>query len=358
MRSFVARNLYINGELSSAEIFREFPKYYITKKSVLAIAETFGWFGCYGLNKILHRHTDYPVDAVFKNIQNLSYSDSEYILDTKCFATNTEPSGFCPICVKEDIERIGFAFWRARCSSIKVCAEHNTILVKRCPSCDKEFSRGGHDLSVMWEGCSNVGIKNCDATPNTDSLEFKKAQIYRDLLSSEHHISEEAALATLHGKLSLDKRSQHALWDPNDSSTLEAKIEWRLKLLIDLRSRNRPPPKESTKFIVQGITELYSTFSDFVVDAAAYGHEFRPIESLWSTYLSEIREESSYFIEEDYDQGVGVWSCPFPATQDWRTGERRPISYPCCNFEQPRQKVYQLKPSRATLPPPGIYRRS
>ncbi|WP_413817510.1 TniQ family protein [Pseudomonas sp. P9_31] len=140
VRSFVERTLFIKGKYSSEEIFRKFPKNCPSRANILIIAEMLGWVGCYGLNKMLHRHTNNPLTEAFKNIQDISYSGSEYISYSRCFDSNREPSGFCPVCVLEDIERLGFSFWRrAHCCELKVCAEHNVELVKRCPSCDKQF---------------------------------------------------------------------------------------------------------------------------------------------------------------------------------------------------------------------------
>ncbi|MEB0155608.1 hypothetical protein QN371_21595, partial [Pseudomonas sp. CCC4.3] len=153
----------------------------------------------------LHRHTDYPIRAVFKNIQDISYSEREYLSGSTCFDSIRIESGFCPVCVQEDVKRLGFSFWRrAHCSELKVCAEHNVVLVKRCPACGRRFSYGGHALNVLWKTCGGTNITDCTATLNTDQIELKKSKIYMEILSFPHHISEEAALSVLNKKVHLD----------------------------------------------------------------------------------------------------------------------------------------------------------
>ncbi len=356
MRSFVERTLFIKGKQSSEEAFREFPKYGPVSTDILKITGLLGWPGCYGLNIMLHKHTDYPITAVFKNIQDISYSEKEYLFWSRFFYSNRVLSGFCPICVDEDVKRLGFSFWRrAHCSDLKVCAEHNVTLVKRCPFCEKQFSHGGHDLEVMWKTCEGRHLKDCPATMNTDSLELKKSQIFTSILSSTHHLSEEAVLAVLKEKIHLDETFKHKIWNSVCDTSVGDEFARRLRIVRKCRSENCLPPTQSTNFIFQAIVETYETFAEFVSDVKAYGDELRPIESLWSTYEAGS-QESTHFVEEVYDLGVGVWCCPYPAKNSWWDGGR-PVSYPCCNFERPKRKGPQPQPKRVEYPPPGIYRR-
>ncbi|MEB0311785.1 hypothetical protein QN382_21180, partial [Pseudomonas sp. 10B1] len=153
----------------------------------------------------VYKRQDYPIRAVFKNIQDISYSEREYLSGSTCFDSIRIESGFCPVCVQEDVKRLGFSFWRrAHCSELKVCAEHNVVLVKRCPACGRRFSYGGHALNVLWKTCGGTNITDCTATLNTDQIELKKSKIYMEILSFPHHISEEAALSVLNKKVHLD----------------------------------------------------------------------------------------------------------------------------------------------------------
>ncbi|MCK1788858.1 TniQ family protein [Pseudomonas violetae] len=357
LRSFVERTLLIKGKHSSEEVFRKFPRW-ATRVDVLKIADTLGWFGCHGLNKILHRHTNYPLTAVFKNIQDVSYSRGEYLSYSRWYDYNRNPSGFCPVCVAEDIERLGFSFWRrAHCLKLNVCAEHNVELVKRCPACDKQFSHGGHDLGVMWRTCKGRHLKDSPVTVNTDPFELKKAQLFTDILSFTHHLSEEAVLAVLNEKkIHKDAVFEQKIWNSEPDRHWGTEIERRLGIVKNCRSENSLPPDQSTDLIIQAIVETYESFADFVWDVKAYGDEIRPIESLWSTYKAGD-QESPHFVEENYKYGVGVWSCPFPAKRNWGVWDWRPVYYPCCNFERPKRKGPQPQPVLVENAPPGIYMR-
>lgn len=357
VRSFVERTLFIKGKHSSEEVFRKFPKNCVLREDIYLIAEMQGWNGCYGLNKMLHRHTNYPLKEVFKNVQDISYSRGEYIGQSRCYDSNRTPSGFCPVCVAEDIERLEFSFWRrAHCCELKVCAEHNVKLEKRCPFCGRQFCHGGHSLGVMWTSCEGRSLKDCPVTLNTDSDELKKAQVFKDILSFTHHLSEEAVLAVLDEKIHQNDDLKLRIWNPGSNMKLGEIIKWRLESVKKSRSVNRLPHSESTDFIIQAIVEVYGTFTDFVSDVKAYGDEIRPIESLWPTYISGV-QESTHFVEENYDQGVGVWCCPFPAKDLLRMWDWRPVYYPCCSFERPKRKGPQPKPERVKNAPPGVYRR-
>ncbi|NVZ21453.1 TniQ family protein [Pseudomonas costantinii] len=356
VRSFVERTLFIKGKRSSEDVFRTFPNS-PSRADILTLAELLGWSGCYGLNKILHTHTNYPFTAVFKNTQDVSYSRNEYISYSRCYESIRKPSGFCPVCVAEDIERLGFSFWRrAHCCELKVCAEHNVELVKRCPACDKQFSHGGHSLGVMWKTCEGRHLKDSPVTLNTDPFELKKAQIFQEILSFTHHLSEEAVLAVLNEKIHQDGVFEQKIWNFLSDRNIGDNIERRLGVVKKSRSRNRLPLDEPTDFIIKAIVETYESFADFVSDVKAYGDEIRPIESLWSTYIAG-HQESTHFVEENYEFGVGYWSCPFPAKEVWGMWDWRPVYYPCCNFERPKKKGPQPQPQRVKNAPPGIYRR-
>lgn len=92
-----------------------------------------GWPGCYGFNRLLHRHTRYPTRAVFKNGQELSYSHSEYLGGVGGYGTDWSGATYCPQCVKEDLQKLGFSYWhRKMCYDLEVCATHNMLLIDTC----------------------------------------------------------------------------------------------------------------------------------------------------------------------------------------------------------------------------------
>lgn len=182
---------------------------------------------------------------VFKGNWDHSYSGKQYVSEGERFSEWEE--AFCPECVREDLELLGFSFWRRYGAPyVTVCHNHNVVLQSLCPHCSRPFVK-------VYERC------DCFAQ--------------------------------------------------------------------DLNS---------------------------VKDAG------RPIESLWSSYLAG-GIESANFVEERYEHGVGMWSCPQPSplSEEDQSHDgfyrRRPKIYSCCNLEQPKTKGYQLKP--VTVPAlPGITR--
>uniref|UniRef100_UPI0005C955C2 TniQ family protein n=1 Tax=Pseudomonas avellanae TaxID=46257 RepID=UPI0005C955C2 len=138
----------------------------------------------------------------------------EYISSSSVYGSDSTAAGFCPVCVAEDIERLGFSFWRrAHCCELKVCAEHNVELVKHCPYCDKPFRHGGHDLNVMWTTCEGQQLKDSSVMLNADQFELKKAQFFAEILSATHHLSEEAVLAVLDEKVHQNENLKLRIWD-------------------------------------------------------------------------------------------------------------------------------------------------
>ncbi|WP_080395598.1 TniQ family protein, partial [Pseudomonas syringae] len=285
-------------------------------------------------------------------IQDISYSRDEYISSSSVYGSDSTAAGFCPVCVAEDIERLGFSFWRrAHCCELKVCAEHNVELVKHCPYCYKPFRHGGHDLNVMW----TKQLKDSSVMLNADQFELKKAQFFAEILSATHHLSEEAVLAVLDEKVHQNENLKLRIWDSRYNQPLGYTIKRRLEIVQEARFMNRLPHGETTDFIIQAILGVYERFSDFFIDVKAYGDEVRPVEKLWSTYIAG-HQESTHYVEEDYDQGVGVWCCPFPARDFLRMWDWRPVYYPCCSFERPKRKGPQPRPELVKKAPPGIYR--
>lgn len=81
LRSYVERNLFLQRDSPALEIFRtpEFRYCRWHSKQVIPIANMFGWHGCYGFNKLVHSHTNYPVHGVLKSNSSFSYSASEFV---------------------------------------------------------------------------------------------------------------------------------------------------------------------------------------------------------------------------------------------------------------------------------------
>ncbi|MGY2235018.1 hypothetical protein ACW9ID_08385 [Pseudomonas gingeri] len=95
LRSYVARTLYLNfgkHELSSLANGN------ILTKDVRKIASILGWSGCHGFNRLLHEHTNYPINSVFKDDHDISYSlasytNSRYVIESSALGECLENLG-------------------------------------------------------------------------------------------------------------------------------------------------------------------------------------------------------------------------------------------------------------------------
>jgi hypothetical protein len=170
LRSYVERNLFLQLRNPDLDIFRSpnFRYYSWDNSQVISIAEIFGWYGCYGFNKLVHLHTDYHFRSVLKSDSSFAYSESEFVTANYCFDSLKVSRSYCPICVKQDIHDIGYSYWRRLHPKVTVCARHNVNLLLYCLFCGKPFSRGGHALSVLWSGCGGRCLGDAQATMNTD----------------------------------------------------------------------------------------------------------------------------------------------------------------------------------------------
>lgn len=357
LRSFIARNIYLNWKNSSAKIFESISRLQLVTDDVKAIANAMGRPGCYGFNSLLHHHTNYPVKSVFKNIQDMAYSGADYTSPYHCLWSTRWESKYCPECVKCDLYGLGYSYWRRSLGKeLRVCAKHNVMLVSNCPHCGAPFSFKGHNLSVMWTGCRGRHLGDCVSQLNEDSEELRKSRLYDDIASLNFHISNEAAFVVLLKKF-------HSVSPENIryQEEIEKSVE-KLKFFV-----RTPRPNflnhgqfgDYSNVLIDMIFIAYRNLADFVEDLKSHCHELRSVESLWPTYRSGGYDSAEY-VEEDYRYGVGHWSCPYPSPRSSErfSGDeyirRRPMIYPCCNFAPKVHKGQKLKAERVSPAPPGI----
>lgn len=334
-------------------------KYGFDTNEVKIIASILGWPGCYGFNRLLHHHTAYPLKSVFKDHHDMSYSQRIYITGGQWFGTFTKTCSFCPECVRVDLRKLGYSYWRRSYQTdIAVCAKHNVMLIDSCPFCDKPFSRGGHSLDVMWKGCSASHLGEVAAVENHDPEALKKAQFFEAIFTFDFHISIETAICVLFERFLL-MTSQH----PELVTEYENHMEWLRKCSARMDKDRLENNGRSLNYQVDDVIDkvifAFNTFDEFANAAKSYEDVSRPVDSLWSTYESGGSESVNY-IEENYIFGVGIWSCPHPSpiSLDPFSNDgysfRRPVIYTCCNFAHPRSRWPQLKSRNASYPFPLI----
>jgi len=353
LRSYVERNLYLQLHNPDLDFLKEpFFRYYCWGgRQVKILARIMGWHGCYGFNKMLHLHTFFPFTSVLKSQKNLSYSGSNFIYDSYKVDSLADKRSYCPLCVNEDIKRIGYSYWRRLHPRIKVCAKHNINLLTNCQFCEKPFSRDGHPVHVMWSGCAGRSLGDAEPTVNEDPRGLRLAQFFEGICSIEHYLPAETA------SLLFRKRLRNF-----DCTVLDQRLRQDIEAIaFEIDSDGRT----SNKYIVSGgmtyallelLSIVYDDFDQCLNDILNLETNLLPIDSSWNTYT--VRSgDYDHFVEEDYRLGLSSWLCrDIVGYLRYPFRDYRPKIYPCCNLPHPRRKGHQLQPERVGTSLPGVPR--
>ncbi|MEJ5862292.1 hypothetical protein [Pseudomonas farsensis] len=352
--SYVARSLFINKHDSNFQWLKQVRS---TRAGVVDVATEHGWPGVYGFNRFLHYHTPYPLMAFLKNDRDVSYSTWQY----------TEPwlyyyecdSAFCALCVKEDVETLGFSYWRRGFGprGPSICVKHNTLLRKHCPFCQKPFGRY-HSIDAMWKGCSGKYLYEAEAIRNEDAELLREATFYQSIMNSKFHLSMEVVVKCLLDKLEQDVGCSDLLGE----RFLAVRDRLRViskKLLWDRTVSNAYYFDMNNKYLLECALNIYSDFDQLSSDVAKLSGAMRPIDSLWQAYQSG-KTYSAQFVEEDYQYGVAIYSVNFSNTgrDDGIFRDRRNIVFQCCNGLRGYKysPLLTLTVGDATLPVPKLSR--
>ncbi len=261
---------------------------------VRIIAETMGWGGCYGFNHLIHYHTGYPLKSIFKdNFQDIAYSGSKFILGRQYVENEEKHAAFCPECVKDDINRIGFSYWRRLHRSLDVCAKHNVHLLRHCPFCGVVFSKHGEGkgYSTMWTGCEGRHFTECDSKQNFDKEKLKRSVVYEEICGYEYHIPKQLAVNVLHEKLRCNAVEDYMKVD--EMSVYIDKLQSAANRLGGLKGCEYLL-EDFSALIFESIIFTYDHFSEFVTDVRRHGYELHGVSSFMSTYRVETSGSSDY----------------------------------------------------------------
>lgn len=381
--SFIQRVLHLSGLHHDDLQLRRILSARGNSAPAKAVATFLKWPGCYGFNRVLHHHTWHPIDGIFNDGHDISYSQKRYGQRT-CMGTHWQrKNAYCPSCVREDLEKLGFSYWRrAHEGDVTVCWKHNTVLLTSCGVCDAPITpssigkplqtgsynftgklttsvapHSGHGLEIMWEGCLQKTLGEAVAEVNSDGTALRKARFYNDVLNYGYLIPLEPALRSMQRKF-YELKLQGIIFN----SVCEGDFRAQRHILNRLDMLR---PGQERAFSYQGTTlietamEVYQTFIEFVSDIQS-GDELQPVQSLWSTYASDGYESVQY-IEEHYATGVGIWSCPHPSIRSLDPASRdavkaqRVFTYPCCNQDSEATSIPSSK-IKAKLAFPNIPR--
>ena len=179
IRSYVERALYVDPYGKNSSFLRVISNSKIFAQDAILLSKILGWPGCHGFNRLIHFHTEYAFDFMVKSARDFAYSENFYV--SKRSVEPHKGYAYCPVCVLEDFEKLGFSYWRRIGGNVGVCASHNVILYSNCPYCGKEFSGDGHNLNVLWKTCKGRALRDAPAVANEDAQMLSLARFYQSL---------------------------------------------------------------------------------------------------------------------------------------------------------------------------------
>lgn len=333
--SFLARNIFLKLDGPALLNFERILNSRIGAKELRVISAALGWTGCYGFNRLLHEHTSYPRIGLIQHSQDISYSGAYYLLDCHVHGSDWGIPAYCPVCVVEDIQEIGFSYWRRTFGNYNICAKHNLVMHSNCPFCGETFSTKNHGLDVMWKGCAGRQISQSGSSLSWDVSDDRIYRFLNDAFKFNYAICLESALTVMSCKRPIYSGVG------NSSSELISQFDAVLKEALDeIRCRN---VVNDGAFMYKHYhlvwcyaPLVYERFSDLVEDLQSSGVELRSVKSSWDFYRAG-GVHSAQYIQEDYQTGVGVWSCPYPSELEPlslpHVNERALKIYQCCNID-------------------------
>jgi len=247
-------------------------------ESIALIADVLGRSDTYGFNLLLHDHTSYSQVAVFPDSSQDSYTRRNYQACITRFETESQLPGICIDCVKEDIDSLGFPYWRRDHRYVEVCAKHNTILLRKCPVCEKDVRRHslgyGHDL--LWRGCKGRYIHQYESKKNQDEGQLLFSRIFAEIGESKFAVDLECVLAHLANEAkklaTVGLISEEKLTD----------ISWKLygsRRISDTDTNYRPDVMYSWG-IINAIATVYGSFAGLLDSLRKIGGLVRNIDDL------------------------------------------------------------------------------
>ncbi|WP_161799287.1 TniQ family protein [Pseudomonas fildesensis] len=277
LRSFLERHIYLDSQAPSAISLKQISRFYMRASAIRVIAAVIGSDNCYGFNRLLHDHTSYPQLALFRQASQVGYSGSKYLSSTTRFETEDVRPAFCIACVKEDIESIGFAYWRRDHRYVNVCAKHNVVLLKKCPVCKKsiEIHDHGYGYSLLWKGCKGRHVYEFREIINSDAREQTYSKIHEEIGRSRFYLLRDEVTQHLKEK-AIEMASSEAISE-EELEVIKSQLEFFRFCIPRLDSDYRPDHRYS-KELIHVISTLYGSFGSLVDDIRQRGGLVRCID--------------------------------------------------------------------------------
>lgn len=247
-------------------------------ESIGLIADILGRSDTYEFNRLLHDHTSYSQVAVFPDANQNSYTRGEYKDSYTRFETESQLAGICIDCAKEDINSLGFPYWRRDHRYVKVCAKHNTVLLRKCPVCGYDFSRHsfGYGQDLLWKGCKGRYFHEYESEKNHDEEKLMFAKIFAEIGQSEVAVNLECVLAHLADEATI-------LWSSGKiSEKYLTYISWRLDASrrISNTDRNYRPDIMYSDDIIDTIAIVHGSFAGLIDSLRKKGVLVRSVDDL------------------------------------------------------------------------------
>lgn len=247
-------------------------------ESIGLIADVLGRSDTYEFNRLLHDHTSYSQVAVFPDASQNSYTRGEYKDSYTRFETESQLAGICIDCVKEDINSLGFSYWRRDHRYVKVCAKHNTVLLRKCPVCGYDFSHHsfGYGQDLLWKGCKGRYFHEYESEKNHDEQKLIFARIFAEIGQSEVAVNLECVLAHLADEAKI-------LWSSGKiSEKYFTYISWRLDASrrISNTDRNYRPDIMYSDDIIDTIAIVHGSFAGLIDSLRRKGVLVRSVDDL------------------------------------------------------------------------------
>lgn len=247
-------------------------------ESIGFIAAVLGRSDTYGFNRLLHDHTSYSQVAVFPDASQSSYTREEYQSCYTRFETESQLAGTCIDCVKEDIESLGFPYWRRDHRYVKVCAKHNTVLLRKCPVCGYDINGHGYGYGheLLWKGCKGRYFHEYQSQKNSDEGNLVFARIFAEIGESEvvldlecvlAHLADEATAMWNSGRISKDYLNAISWWLDGSRRISDTKRDYR-------------PDVMYSRYLIDTIAMVHGSFAGLVDSLRRKGIVVRSVDDL------------------------------------------------------------------------------
>ncbi|WP_122490958.1 TniQ family protein [Pseudomonas viridiflava] len=288
LRSYIERSIFLSFG-HPEKIFSDASKFAMKNRNVRAIADYLGWGGCYGFNWLIHSHTSYPLKALFKSdIADFSYSGTKFELHNNFIENEERRPAFCPSCVKDDMKKYGFSYWRRIPEFINVCATHKITLVVDCPFCGVALSEhgAGRGFRSMWEGCNGRKFSEIDSISISEKDEIKAAMIYEEICLYEYCLPKLLVYDVIL------KRLVHEMTSSQLQHVSFGFYIDDLKKSSERLQRGKQYKHDGegiSLFIFDCIVLGFESFTDFIAEVRKFGYELHHIKK----YMSICRDKTS-----------------------------------------------------------------